>query len=157
MYKLFLILILTTFSFASSINFKEEKYVSALQTSVYKDGNINIQDNKITVSYKNLNSSYIFYDSYFILKDKDNEQQLNYEDSVELSLFYKLISFIYKNRQDSIEDFFKIENIEGIYNLIPNEYISNAIDKIEFKKNLDKLEFLKIYFRNEDYIKIVQN
>ncbi len=41
--------------------------------------------------------------------------------------------------------------------LIPNEYLSNSISKIEFKKLSNKLEFLKIYFKNEDYIQIVQN
>ncbi|RBQ30735.1 hypothetical protein CRU92_10335 [Arcobacter sp. FW59] len=154
--KFLLFFILTTFAFSSSIDFEEEKYVNALQTSVYKYGNIDIKDDIITVSYKNLSSSYIFYEDYFILKDKDNEQKLSYDEKVELSLFYKLISFIYKDRKDGVEEFFKLQNIDENSVLIPNEYVSNAIEKIEFKKDENRLKFLKIYFKNEDYIKIVQ-
>jgi len=157
MYKLLLFFVLIVSSFASNINFKEEKYVSALQTSVYKYGNINIQANKIIVSYKNPNSSYIFYEDYFILKDKNKEQKLNYDEKVELSLFYKLITLIYQDRQDDIQEFFQLKEDDGNIILIPNEYISNTIDKIEYKKEQNRLKFLKIYFKNEDYIKIVQN
>ena len=49
------------------------------------------------------------------------------------------------------------KDIENKIILIPNEYLSNSISKIEFKKVSNKLEFLKIYFKNEDYIQIVQN
>jgi len=157
MYKLLLFFVLIVSSFASNINFKEEKYVSALQTSVYKYGNINIQVNKIIVSYKNPNSSYIFYEDYFILKDKNKEQKLNYDEKVELSLFYKLITLIYQDRQDDIQEFFQLKEDDGNIILIPNEYISNTIEKIEYKKEQNRLKFLKIYFKNEDYIKIVQN
>jgi len=157
MYKLLLFFVLIVSSFASNINFKEEKYVSALQTSVYKYGNINIQANKIIVSYKNPNSSYIFYEDYFILKDKNKEQKLNYDEKVELSLFYKLITLIYQDRQYDIQEFFQLKEDDGNIILIPNEYISNTIDKIEYKKEQNRLKFLKIYFKNEDYIKIVQN
>lgn len=156
MYKLLLFFIFTTICFASSINFEEEKYVSALQTSVYKYGNIDIKDDKITVSYKNLNSSYIFYKDYFILKDKESEQKQSYEKRIELGLFYKLILHIYKDKKDDIEEFFQVTNDNKTTILTPNEYISNAIEKIEYKKELNKLKFLKIEFKNEDYIKIVQ-
>ena len=96
-------------------------------------------------------------DDHFISKDNQTEQKLNYEDRVELNLFYKLINFIYKDKKDGIEEFFKLQEIENKMVLIPNEYLSNSISKIEFKKVSNKLEFLKIYFKNEDYIQIVQN
>lgn len=53
----------------------------------------------IEVSYKNLSTSYIFFDDHFISKDNQTEQKLNYEDRVELNLFYKLINFIYKDKR----------------------------------------------------------
>ena len=143
--------------FAQTITFKEEKFLNALQTSVYKDGKIDFKKDYIEVSYKNLSTSYIFFDDHFISKDNQTEQRLNYEDRVELNLFYKLINFIYKDKKDGIEEFFKLQEIENKMVLIPNEYLSNSISKIEFKKVSNKLKFLKIYFKNEDYIQIVQN
>lgn len=46
--------------FAQTITFKEEKFLNALQTSVYKDGKIDFKKDYIEVSYKNLSTSYIF-------------------------------------------------------------------------------------------------
>ena len=52
--------------FAQTITFKEEKFLNALQTSVYKDGKIDFKKDYIEVSYKNLSTSYIFFDDHFI-------------------------------------------------------------------------------------------
>ncbi|MEV9545939.1 hypothetical protein [Aliarcobacter butzleri] len=157
MYKVFFIFIFTTFCFSSTINFQEEKFVNALQASVYKNGTIEIKNDSIKVSYKNFDTSYIFFSDYFIVKDKNSEQKLKYEDRVELSIFYKLINLIYRDKKDGIEEFFNLENVENKTVLTPNEYLSNSIEKVEFKKEQSILNFLKIYFKNEDYIKIVQN
>lgn len=157
MYKVFFIFIFTTFCFSSTINFQEEKFVNALQASVYKNGIIEIKNNFIKVSYKDFDTSYIFFSDHFIVKDKNSERELKYEDRVELSIFYKLINLIYRDKKDGIEEFFNLENIENKTVLTPNEYLSNSIEKVEFKKEQSILNFLKIYFKNEDYIKIVQN
>ncbi|AXK49071.1 hypothetical protein CRU87_06955 [Aliarcobacter trophiarum LMG 25534] len=155
LYALLSIFVLNLYS--SSISFKEEKFVSSLQTSVYKDGLIEFNSDFIKVSYKNLSNSYLFYSDYLLIKDKENEQKFSYEEKVELSLFSKLLNLIYKNKSEDIKEYFKVEKNEKETILLPNEYLANSIEKIEYKKIGDRLAFLKIYFKNEDYIKIVQN
>mgnify|MGYP000187395413 CR=1 FL=1 len=112
--------------FAQTITFKEEKFLNALQTSVYKDGKIDFKKDYIEVSYKNLSTSYIFFDDHFISKDNQTEQRLNYEDRVELNLFYKLINFIYKDKKEFIKSLNKAKN-----NIIEYE----KMEELEYGKN----------------------
>lgn len=153
---LFLFLLSTLFLLANPIKFKEEKYINALQSSIYKNGILGIEENFIEINYKEDNKAFIFYNDHIILKTKEKEDTLKYEENIELSVFLKLIKCIYKNQPEDLKEYFDITNEDKKTILMPNEYLSNVIQKIEFKKNNEKLEFLKIYFVNEDWINIVQ-
>lgn len=158
MYKVLLFLsIFISSIFADKINFSEEKYLGSLETSVYKYGTIEFNNDFVKVSYKNISNEFLFFDDYLIIKNKNDEQKFDYEEKIELSLFSKLINLIYRNQEENVDNFFKIEKSEDVINLIPNEYLANSISKIEYKKDENVLKYLKIYFKNEDYIKIVQN
>lgn len=154
---LFLFLLSTLFLLANPIKFKEEKHINALQSSIYKNGILKIEDDFIEIIYKEDNKSFIFYDDHIILKTKEKEEILKYEENIELSVFQKLIKCIYKNQPEELKEYFDITNEDKRTILIPNEYLSNVIQSIEYKKTDDILEFLKINFVNEDWIKIVQN
>lgn len=153
---LFLFLLSTLFLLANPIKFKEEKYINALQSSIYKNGILKIEENFIEIIYKEDNKSFIFYDDHIILKTKEKEDTLKYEENIELSVFLKLIKCIYKNQPEDLKEYFDITNEDKKTILIPNEYLSNVIQRIEYKKIDNRLEFLKIYFVNEDWINIVQ-
>lgn len=153
---LFLLLSSTLFLFANPIKFKEEKYVNALQTSVNKNGILKLENDFIEINYQEENKSFIFYNDHIILKTKEKEDSLKYEENIELSVFLKLIKSIYKNQPEDLKEYFGIANENEKTILTPNEYLANVIQKIEFKKTNEKLEFLKIYFVNEDWIKIAQ-
>ena len=153
---LFLLLSSTLFLFANPIKFKEEKYVNALQTSVNKNGILKLENDFIEINYFEENKSFIFYNDYIILKTKEKEDTLKYEENIELSVFLKLIKSIYKNQPEDLKEYFDITNEDKKTILIPNEYLSNVIQRIEYKKIDNRLEFLKIYFVNEDWINIVQ-
>ena len=153
---LFLFLCATLFLFANPIKFKEEKYINALQSSVNKNGILKLENDFIEINYLEENKSFIFYNDHIILKTKEKEDTLKYEENIELSVFFKLIKSIYKNQHEELKEYFEIKNENEKTILTPNEYLANVIQKIEFKKTNEKLEFLKIYFVNEDWIKIVQ-
>lgn len=158
MYKfMILFLIASLYSFAEPIKFKEEKFINAFQTSVYRDGLMNINSSFIEISYPKENKSFIFNKENIIEKEGNKEKILNYEENLELTIFSKIIRSVYQNQTDEITEYFDIKNENKKIVLIPNEYISNAINKIEYKKNHTQLEFLKIYFTNEDWINIVES
>lgn len=158
MYKIItLFFISTIYLFSNPIKFKEEKFINALQTSVYKNGTLFIKDETIELSYLKKDKYLIFNKDNIIEKNENEEKVLNYEDNLELTIFSKLIKSIYKNQTEELKEYFEIKREKETVLLIPNDYISNVIDKIEYKKNNSQLDFLKIYFLNEDWIKIIEN
>lgn len=154
---LFLFLISTIFLFSNPIKFKEEKYISALDTSVYRNGILKIGNDLLEIKYKNENKSFIFTKENIIKKNGAEEEILNYEENLELTIFSKIINSIYKNETKNLKEYFQITKDGPIITLVPNEYIANVIEKIEYKKVDIKLVFLKIYFTNDDWINIVED
>ncbi len=157
MFKIFMFLSIFVLNiFAQTINFKEEKYLNALQTSVYKIGKIDFKKDSIEVSYKQSSSIFTFFDDYLVVDDGKTQSRFAYEDKIEFMLFYKLIEFLYLGKEGDIDEYFVLKNEQNRVVLSPKEYLANAIDKIIYKKNGSKLEFLEIHFLNGDIIKIAQ-
>lgn len=153
---LFLFLFISLSLFANRINFKEEKYINALQTSVYKNGTLTIEEKTIILTYPEKEISFYFNKDNIIKKNGTSEEILEYEDNLELTIFSKIIESIYKDESNNLAEYFEIKKEKEKVVLLPNDYISNAISKIEYNKTGSKLEFLKIYFTNEDWINIVE-
>lgn len=142
--------------FAKPINFSENKYISALEASIEKSGQIIINEDSIELKYSKEKKHYIFKDDLILLKEEDKTTQLSYDENIDLTIFSKLIKSIYKNDSQELIEYFSVQKDEKT-TLIPNEYVANVIEKIEYKKNKEFLVFLTIYFTNEDRIEIVQN
>ncbi len=158
MYKvLFLFFISTIFLFSNPIKFKEEKYISALDTSVFRYGILKINNDVLEVKYPKDNKSFVFTKENIIENNGNKKTVLNYEENLELTLFSKIIDSIYKNKLENLEEYFSVTKDASKVILTPNEYIANVINKIEYEKLDMKLLFLKIYFTNGDWIKIVEN
>ncbi|RXJ78275.1 hypothetical protein [Arcobacter sp. F2176] len=153
---LFLFLFSTLFLFSNEIKFKEEKYVSALNTSVYRKGILNINKDFIKVTYPQQNKSFTFKKDNILEKDGQKEKIITYEDNLDLTIFSKIIESIYTNKVENIREYFQIKKSDEVTTLIPSEYVANVISKIEYQKIDSKLKFLKIYFTNDDWINIVQ-
>jgi len=157
MFKVLFLFLFTSLSlFANQIKFKEEKYVNALQSSFFKNGTLEIKEKSIILSYPTKKLSYIFNEDNIVKKDGDSEELLEYEDHLELTIFSKIIESIYREKTNTLIEYFKIKSENEKTILLPNDYISNAIIKIEYNKINSKLEFLKIYFTNENWINIVE-
>jgi hypothetical protein len=157
LHKLLLFCWLFTFVLkADFIKFQEERYINALNTSVYKTGQLYIKKNLITLHYPNEKKTFIFKDDYIIEKNNNNEKIKTYEENLELSVFSKLIRSIYYNQTKPLEVYFEIKNQKGKTILLPFSYISNVIQKIEYEKIESELKFLKIHFTNQDWVNIVE-
>ncbi len=155
MHKIFFIIILlSSFLFATSVKFEEEKYISALQTSVFSNGTIQFTNEFIKITYPQKDKGYTFYNDFILVTSGENTQEILYEDNIELTVLYTLFNSIYTNNNQELEEYFDINSKREFITLLPKDYLSNIIDKIEYQKNDKSLNFLKIYFLNEDWIKI---
>lgn len=157
MHKIILITLwLSLFSLCEPIKFKEEKYISALQTTLSKEGWITHYEDSIEIYYPKEKKSFLFNQNHIIEKKAEETKVILYEENLALTIFSKVIKAIYTNEFADLNTFFTIKKQDDTFILFPNEHILNFITTIEYKKNLTSLEFLKINFTNEDWIYIVE-
>lgn len=157
MYKiLFFILFLISQSSAQKVEFTESNYINALNTTQTKKGSLNFLENSVILQYHNENKIITFNEDNILVSTKYDDETLQYNENVELAMFFTLVNAIFRDDIDSLKEDFDVI-ISNNITLIPNDYIANVIEKIQYKKKNSKLEYLKIYFTNENRIKIVQS
>ncbi|AXH13854.1 hypothetical protein [Malaciobacter mytili] len=150
---LFFLLIFFNFSFALVIEFKEERYLYALDNSIYKKGFIEFKENSIKTWYKNSKET-LYFKNDKLYKIKDKEQiELN---NIAAKIYFLILEGIFHNNSNVINKFFIQEKQNDLILLAPKEIISKYMQKVEYKKKKEKLIFLKIYLHNNDRIIIEQ-
>lgn len=154
MYKiLFLLVIFFNFSFAKVIEFKEERYLYALDNSIYKKGYIEFKENSIKTWYKN-NKETLYFKNDKLYKIIDTKQiELN---NIAAKIYFLILEGVFHNNSNVIDKFFIQKKQNDLISLTPKEIISKYMQKVEYKKDKEKLIFLKIYLHNNDRIIIEQ-
>ncbi len=154
MYRvLFLLVIFFNFSFALLIEFKEERYLYALDNSIYKKGYIEFKQNSIKTWYEN-NKETLYFNNDKLYKIIDKEQiELN---NIAAKIYFLILEGIFHNNSNVIDKFFTQRKQNNLIILSPKEIISKYMQKVEYKKHKEKLIFLKIYLHNNDRIIIEQ-
>lgn len=153
MYKLFLFFIINIYAFAQTIHFKEQRYIYALNNSIYKKGFIDFSKKSIETWYEKSDEKLIFKDSNLYIKKGSTLTQNN---NIASKVYFTLLEGIFFDNKDKINSFFKIEQKEEKTLLLPKNSVSNYLEKVEYKKQDNKLEFLKIFLLNNDRIIIEQ-
>lgn len=154
--KFFLFYLFLLFSLeAKEVYFIEKKFISTINANIRKDGILKIDKDLISLKYPKENKEFLFYKDKIHLKKENSEEILNYEDYIQLDIFYQLIKAIYTNNMEFIKEYFLIESGDVIH-LEPTDELSSVISNIEYKKEGEKLIFLNIFFTDENRIEIVQ-
>lgn len=162
MKNLILIVTLTLFLFSQTVNFKETKYVDALQLYTYRDGNvtysnINSSNNKTIVKYKD-GKIITKIDNILTVHNDEGEllTTIKLSQKPELALYFKLTKALFSKNFDSLKDNFNIkEPKENEYEFIPKGDIKKAISniKLSLKKDKTTKSFI-INFENMDKVTI---
>ena len=161
MFKIFITLFIFSIStFALTINFSEEKYHEAIDSSFTKEGNITFLDNSIEVAYKDDDAKVIYHDENLTIVEKGEKKEIDLESRPEVKMFFTLFRAIYFEDKALLEEFFKLTVFDGVTTLSPNAVVSNYIDKVRYKKSREsnnskvKLDFLEINFALGDRVRI---
>lgn len=150
----FFISFLTTILFSQKIDFKEIKYIYALDTHFDKRGTLDLENSQVTLHYKNSEKSIIYTDDNIQIITNNTIETFTHEESVEYNLFFQLVLGIYTNNTIPLSENFTIKKDDKTVTLLPKEYLSSVIKTIEYEKDNDKLKYLKINFTNQDRITI---
>ena len=157
MKNLILIVTLTLFLFSQTVNFKETKYVDALQLYTYRDGNVTYNNNKTIVKYKD-GKIITKIDNILTVHNDEGEllTTIKLSQKPELALYFKLTKALFSKNFDSLKDNFNIkEPKENEYEFIPKGDIKKAISNIKLSLKEDKTtKSFIINFENMDKVTI---
>lgn len=151
MTRLFLIFFsFTLFLFAETIKFQEEKYIDAIDTTLYKKGSLEFGDNTIKLQYTNSDKLLIYFDDTLTLEDKTNGSKTDLSTNIILTTMFVLIDSVYHDKLTVLEEFFTMKKEDTLTALEPKVVLKNYIDRVEFLKQNGKLKFLTILMHNND-------
>jgi len=155
--NLILIVTSTLFLFSQTVNFKETKYVDALQLYTYRDGNVTYNNNKTIVKYKD-GKIITKIDNILTVHNDEGEllTTIKLSQKPELALYFKLTKALFSKNFDSLKDNFNIkEPKENEYEFIPKGDIKKAISNIKLSLKEDKTtKSFIINFENMDKVTI---
>lgn len=133
-------LFLLCISVVFGVEFKEKRYIYAVDKTLFFEGNITFLPKSIHIEYT-----------------KPKEQNLTYssdDEQIQKRYFFTLLHAIYENDESLLNEFFQTKTKDDITTLLPLEKVQEYIKKVVYKKVGNHLEFLKIFMQNDDRIEI---
>lgn len=137
------------YSLVFAIEFKEERFLEALNHSIIKKGNIKFENSGVLLQYENDSNSFSFQNNQlFKLPENvliDNQASI---------IYFTLLQAIFNDDLETLNYYFEISNKESLHILTPKAMIANYIETIEYTKINNQLKQLIIYLKNSDRIMI---
>ena len=149
-----ILLLLTLFLSAKTIQFSEEKYHEALDKSFTKEGNITFLDKSMEIEYKNTKEKLIYSGNLLVIEKAGERKEINIENKPSIKMFFVLFDAIYFERKEILDSYFNNKTENSVQKLMPKALIASYIDSVIFKKSNQKLIFLEINFHSGDRIHI---
>ncbi len=156
--RFILIFVLTVALFGSSYDFNEFKYVSAVSTYFKKSGHIEIDKDRVIITYtKPKYKKVVKKDNNISIEDSSKKiyhlkGKARYYAGIFISVMTKLGNFA---QIKTNEDFIVTKN-DNIYTLYFKGDLSNAISKAEIKTKNSKVLSFKMFMPNKDTLEIVK-
>lgn len=156
--RFILIFLLHVNIFAISYNFKEIKYVSAVDTEFVKKGNIVIDKDKTVITYSEPSFKQIIQSDNNISIKGSSGDIYYLKDK---ALFYTNIFIGVMNKLGEIEqikdsDEFNVQKESDIYYVTFKGDVADQIDKAEVSIKKQKVKSFKLFMINEDTLEIIK-
>jgi len=144
--------------FANSYNFIESKYISAVSTSFEKEGNINIEKDRVIITYKKPAFKKIIEDdnNVSIEDSKGKVYHLKKQAKHYTKLFIDIMVRLGDLKELKTNEDFDVQKDGNIYNLTFKGDLADSIDRAEVKVKNSKVLSFKMFMPNKDTLKITK-
>ena len=143
--------------FAQTVEFKEGKFVEALELFTYRDGNVTYDENKTTVAYKDGKTIVKINNTVTVHNEKKELlTTINLLEKPEVGLYFSLTKALFQKDFEQLKENFEIEKLKHKkYIFTPKGDTKKVIDELELQlKEDDTVETFLLDFSNGDKIKI---
>lgn len=139
---------------AESINFSEEKYHEALESTFHKTGTVNFLKDSMEIKYDGDERLLIYQDDLLITQEGEQRDELDLTTRPDVKIFFMLFEAVFFDKKEILEDYFDLEEKTNMTVLTPNSSIRSYVEEVSYKKIERKLKFLQINLTTEDTIRI---
>jgi hypothetical protein len=154
--KIILFITLIFLSTFASTNFKETRYVSALDFNRELIGKINLKDDILSIVYSKPSKETITYhpNKITILNQDNQTTEYTFEQYPQAQYMGLIIKAIINDNYNSLDNFFKIKNQKSTIMLEAKPIIYDRINFIEITKKQKSVEKIFMDMSNKDTITI---
>jgi len=153
--KIFFLLSLFVYSLFAAIEFKETKYMAALDFEIEKYGSLKMTDDTLTLVYtKPKKETIIYTKNKIIIKDGTNIKEYTFEKYPQAQYMGLILRAIIKEEFHLIESFFKIKKDNEITTLSAKPAVSSYMENIEIIKKENKKRIIVLRMLNDDKVTI---
>lgn len=156
--RFIIIILLHVALFASSYDFNEFKFVSAVSTTFKKSGKIDTQGLITKITYKEPKYKQIIKnDENVSIKDSSGKiYRLKGKALYYTKMFINIMTRLGKFSEIKTNNDFDVQKDGDIYNLVFKGDLANMIVKAEVKTKKSKVLSFKLYMPNEDTLSIIK-
>jgi len=153
--KIFLIFSLFIYSLFASIEFKETRYMAALDFDKERYGVLDITEETLTLSYKKPSMEIITYsDTKITIQSEDETKEYTFEEYPRAEYMGLILRTIINKNYDSLDNMFKVSKEEDLLLLTSLPIISDMVEYIEVQENINSKRIMTLFMSNKDKITI---
>lgn len=153
--RIFIFLFTIYCSLMSDENFKESRYIAAIDAEQHKYGKMYLKDDILTLSYSKPTHEKLIYNENkltVLVDDKINEY--NFTDYPQIYYMGLLLKAIIKNDYTSLSELFEIDYKDNNITLGAKPIINDVMKYIKVEKDTAGIQKITIQMINEDTITI---
>ena len=155
--KVFFALIFFSFSlFANSpVQFKETRYIYAIDKNIFFEGFITFGKENIIIEYiKPEQKVLTYFEEKLSIQDQNGYQIIDTFSAPTIKYFFMIIKAINEENNVLLDSYFDQVLKDATIILIPKGIAAEVLNEVILKKNGKKLEYLHVKIKNGDRITI---
>lgn len=136
-------------------NFKEIRYIDALEMDRSKYGNMKLENNQLSLEYtKPIKETIIYKEEKLVIEKEETIQEYSFSEYPRLRYMGLILKYIITNDYEYLDDFFDIKITHDLILLEAKPVIYNIVESIEIIKSENKLRKIIMQMTNKDIITI---
>lgn len=141
---------------ASSLKFKESRYIEATGKTINLKGNIEFTKDSITVHYTQpVKKTLKVIGNTLTIEGEDGlKESVELNKNKQFGFYFLIFRSINEKNMDAFKDFFELSKLKDGYKMSPKNELKKSIVTIAVKTETDKPKNIKIELINGDKIEI---
>jgi len=140
---------------ATSSNFKETRYLYALDKNITLEGSITFGEQNIIIEYVKPESKVItYFEEKLTIQDQNGYHVIDAQSMPSLNYFFMIIKAVHDENSALLHSFFDAKTIGDETLLSPKGVAAEVLEEVRITRDAKKLKSLQVKIKNGDRISI---